>query len=68
MEGFFDEGAVWGPAAIACFAMIEQLGLFVACQQRGGCRCYLNGTPLHNDPVTVAHGDFCGNIAWHITW
>ena len=58
VEGFFDEGAVWSPAAIACFAMIEQLGLFVACQQRGGCRCYLNGTPLHNDPVTVAHGDF----------
>ena len=30
VEGFFDEGAVWSPAAIACFAMIEQLGLFVA--------------------------------------
>ena len=58
VEGFFDEGAVWSPAAIACFAMIEQLGLCVACQQRGGCRCYLNGNPLHNDPVTVAHGDF----------
>ena len=38
--------------------MIEQLGLFVACQQRGGCRCYLNGTPLPNDRVTVTHGDF----------
>ena len=58
VDGFFDEGAVWCPAAIACFAMIEQLGLFVACQQRGGCRCYLNGTPLHNDLVAVTHGDF----------
>ena len=27
VDGFFDEGAVWSPAAIACFAMIEQLGL-----------------------------------------
>ena len=58
VDGFFDEGAVWCPAAIACFAMIEQLGLFVACQQRGDCRCYLNGTPLHNDVVAVTHGDF----------
>ena len=31
VEGFYDEGAVWCPAAIACGAMIEQLGLFVAC-------------------------------------
>ena len=58
VDGFFDEEAVWCPAAIACFAMIEQLGLSVACQQRGGCRCYLNGTPLHNDLVAVTHGDF----------
>ena len=49
---------LWCPAAIACFTMIEQLGLFVACQQRGDCRCYLNGTPLHDDPVAVTHGDF----------
>ena len=35
VEGFFDEGAVWSPAGIACLGMIEQLGLFVACQQRG---------------------------------
>ena len=53
-----NEGGVWCPAAIACFTMIEQLGLFVACQQRGDCRCYLNGTPLHDDPVAVTHGDF----------
>ena len=58
VDGFYDEGAVWCPAAIACFTMIEQLGLFVACQQRGDCRCYLNGTPLHDDPVAVTHGDF----------
>ena len=58
VDGFFDEEAVWSPAAIACFAMIEQLGLFFACQQRGICRCYFNGSPLHNEPVTVAHGDF----------
>ena len=58
MDGFFDEGAVWSPAAIACSAMVEQLGLFVACQQRGFCRCYLNGSPLHNKPVAVKHGDF----------
>ena len=58
VEGFYDEGAVWCPAAIACGAMIEQLGLFVACQQQGSCRCYLNGNPLHDDPVAVAHGDF----------
>ena len=38
--------------------MIEQLGLFVACQQQGSCRCYLNGNPLHDDPVAVTHGDF----------
>ena len=31
-------------------SMIEQLGLFVACQQRGVWRCYLNGSPLHNEP------------------
>ena len=58
VEGFYDEGAVWCPAAIACGAMIEQLGLFVACHQQGSCRCYLNGNPLHNDPVAVTHGDF----------
>ena len=58
VEGFYDEGAVWCPAAIACGAMIEQLGLFVACYQQGSCRCYLNGNPLHNDPVAVTHGDF----------
>ena len=58
VDGFFEEGAVWCPAAIACFAMIEQLGLFVACQQREDCRCYLNGTSLHDDPVAVTHGDF----------
>ena len=58
VEGFYDEGAVWCPAAIACGAMIEQLGLFVACHQLGSCRCYLNGNPLHNDPVAVTHGDF----------
>ena len=28
------QGAPWCPAAIACRAVIEQLGLFVACQQR----------------------------------
>ena len=58
VEGFYDEGAVWCPAAIACGAMIEQLGLFVACHQQGSCRRYLNGNPLHNDPVAVTHGDF----------
>ena len=58
VDGFFDEGAVWCPAVIACFTMIEQLGLFVACQQWGDCRCYLNGTPLHDDPMAVTHGDF----------
>ena len=58
LDGFYDEEAVWCPAAIACFTMIEQLGLFVACQQRRDCRCYLNGTPLHDDPVAVTHGDF----------
>ena len=58
VEGFYDEGAVWCPAAIACSAMIEQLGLFVACQQQGSCRCYLNGNPLHDDPVAATHGDF----------
>ena len=58
VEGFYDEGAVWCPAAIACRAMIEQLGLFVACQQQGACRCYLNGNRLHDDPVAVTHGDF----------
>ena len=52
MDGFFDEGAVWSPATIACLAMVEQLGLFVACW------CYLNGSPLHNEPVAVKHGDF----------
>ena len=41
VEGFYD-WAVWCPAAIACRSMIEQLGLFVACQQQGSCRCYLN--------------------------
>ena len=58
MDGFFDEGAVWSPATIACLAMVEQLDLFVACQQRGFCRCYLNGSSLHNEPVAVKHGDF----------
>ena len=58
VEGFYDEGAVWCPAAIACRSMIEQLGLFVACQQQGSCRCYLNGNPLHDDLVAVTHGDF----------
>ena len=54
VEGFYDEGAVWCPAAIACLTMIEQLGLFVACQQGGDCRCYLNGTPLHDDLVVTS--------------
>ena len=58
VEGFYDEGAVWCPAAIACRSMIEQLGLFVACHQQGSCRCYLNGNPLHDDLVAVTHGDF----------
>ena len=58
VDGFFDEGAVWSPAMIACLAMVEQLGLFVACQQRGFCRCYINGSPLHNELVAVKHGDF----------
>ena len=58
VDGFFDEGAVWSPAMITCLAMVEQLGLFVACQQRGHCRCYLNGSPLHAEPVAANHGDF----------
>ena len=62
VDGFFDEGAVWCPAVIACFTMIEQLGLFVACQQRGDCRCYLNGTPLHDD----AHSESPGHAALSI--
>ena len=35
VDGFSDEGAVWCPAMITCLAMVEQLGLFIACQQRG---------------------------------
>ena len=44
VDGFFDEEAVWSPAMITCPALVEQLGLFVACQQRSHCRCYLNGS------------------------
>ena len=44
VEGFYDEGAVWCPAAIACGAMIEQVGLFVVSRAiRGRARmsnCY----------------------------
>ena len=58
MDSFSDEGAVWCPAMITCLAMVEQLGLFIACQQRGLCLCYLNGSPLHNAPVAANHGDF----------
>ena len=43
---------------ITCLAMVEQLGLFIACQERGLCLCYLNGSPLHNEPVAANHGDF----------
>ena len=45
--------AVWSPAMISCLAMVEQLGLFIACQQRGLCLCYLNGSPLHAVPVAA---------------
>ena len=62
VDGFFDEGAVWSPATIACLAMVEQLGLFVACQQRGFCRCYINGSPLHNELVAVKHGDLSSKV------
>ena len=65
VDGFFDEGAVWSPATIACFTIVEQLGLFVACQQRGFCRCYINGSPLHNEPVAVKHGDFLAIFLGH---
>ena len=43
---------------ISCPDMVEQLGLFIACMQRGLCVCYLNGAPLRDAPAEVSHGDF----------
>ena len=58
VDGFHEEGAVWCPAMISCPDMVEQLGLFIACMQRGLCVCYLNGAPLRDVPAAVCHGDF----------
>ncbi len=55
---FSEEGAVWCAERISCPGMVEQLGIFVACVQRGACLCYLNGAPLRDVPVAVRHGDF----------
>ena len=64
VDGFFDEGAVWSPATVACLAMIEQLGLFVA-PQRCSWTCnalyglYSQTGWISRDSVRVSLGAMC---------
>ena len=58
VDGYFEDGAVWSPLRTSCLGLVEQLGLLVICTQRGACKCYLNGAPLHEVLMEVAHGDF----------